>query len=80
MLKNKNLVYPYSKPSINKNDFNNVLKVLKDGYLTQGKKLIDFEEKLKELFKTKYTIACNSGTASLHLIYMALNAGQIKMY
>ena len=78
MLKNKNLVYPYSKPSINKNDFNNVLKVLKDGYLTQGKKLIDFEEKLKELFKAKYTIACNSGTASLHLIYMALNAGPNK--
>ena len=78
MLKNKNLVYPYSKPSINKNDFNNVLKVLKDGYLTQGKKLIDFEEKLKELFKVKYSIACNSGTASLHLIYMALNAGPNK--
>ena len=78
MLKNKNLVYPYSKPTINKNDFSNVLKVLKDGYLTQGKKLIDFEEKLKELFKAKYTIACNSGTASLHLIYMALNAGPNK--
>ena len=78
MLKQKNLIYPYSKPSINKNDINNVVKVLQKGYLTQGKSLIDFEEKLKELFNVKYTLACNSGTASLHLIYMALDAGLNK--
>ena len=40
--------------------------------------MIDFEEKLKELFNVKYTLACNSGTASLHLIYMALDAGLNK--
>ena len=78
MLKQKNLFYPYSKPSINKNDINNVVKVLQKGYLTQGNSLIDFEEKLKDLFSVKYTLACNSGTASLHLIYMALNAGPNK--
>lgn len=78
MSKNNNLVYPYSKPSINKNDMNNVFKVLKDGYLTQGTRLIRFEKKLKELFGSKYILACNSGTASLHLIYMALNAGPKK--
>ena len=78
MLKYNNLVYPYSKPSINKNDVNAVFKVLKDGYLTQGTRLVSFEKKLKELFNSKYSLACNSGTASLHLIYMALKAGQKK--
>ena len=57
MLKQKNLIYPYSKPSINKNDINNVLKVLQDGYLTQGKRLIDFEEKVKRAFNVKVYIS-----------------------
>ena len=68
MLKNKNLAYPYSKPSINKNDVNNVFKVLKDGYLTQGTRLICLR-KIKRLFGSKYTLACNSGTTSSFNLY-----------
>ncbi len=78
MSKYNSLLYPYSKPSINQNDINSILKVLNDGYLTQGKRLVAFEKKLKELFSSKYVLACNSGTASLHLIYMALKAGPKK--
>ncbi len=78
MAKVKNLNYPYSKPNINKKDINNVMEVLEKGYLTQGENLIDFEKKLANCFNSKYVVACNSGTASLHLIYMALNAGPKK--
>ena len=70
--------YPYSKPFIDKNDIKAVNQVLKNAYLTQGKKLIDFESKLKKTFKSKYAIACNSGTAALHMIYMSLGANESK--
>tara|TARA_E500000178_G_scaffold241880_1_gene238353 strand:- start:6400 stop:7557 length:1158 start_codon:yes stop_codon:yes gene_type:complete len=74
-LTRNNLKYPYSKPYINSRDIASVNSVLKKGYLTQGDKLIKFENRLKNTFKSKYSIACNSGTAALHMIYLALNVG-----
>lgn len=70
--------YPYSKPFIDENDIKAVNQVLEKAYLTQGKKLIDFESKLRKTFKSKYAIACNSGTAALHMIYMALGVNESK--
>jgi len=67
--------YPYSKPNITKSDITEVNSVLKDGYLTQGKKLQKFEFQLKNVFKSKNAIVCNSGTAALHLLYNALGLG-----
>jgi len=67
--------YPYSKPHITKSDISEVIKVLKNGYLTQGKKLDQFEKKLLEVFESKNAVVCNSGTAALHLIYDALGLG-----
>ena len=64
--------YPYSKPEILKEDVEGVLKVLNLGYLTQGKKIIAFENYLKKIFKAQYAVVCNSGTAALHLVYSSL--------
>ena len=64
--------YPYSKPEISKEDIENVKNVLNLGYLTQGKKIIEFENYLQKLFKSKYAVVCNSGTAALHLVYSSL--------
>ena len=43
--------YPYSKPELLKGDIKSVLNVLNKGYLTQGKKLIEFENYLKKHLK-----------------------------
>jgi dTDP-4-amino-4,6-dideoxygalactose transaminase len=67
--------YPYSKPNITKSDVKEVNSVLKTGYLTQGTKLQKFEFQLKNVFKSKNAIVCNSGTAALHLLYNALGLG-----
>ena len=68
----KNLKYPYSKPSIYKDDINEVVKVLKSEFLTQGNSIEKFENLLKQTFSVDYALACNSGTASLHMIYKSM--------
>ena len=64
--------YPYSKPTITFDDINEVTKVLKSEFLTQGKCIESFEKKLATTFSVKYAIACNSGTAALHMVYNSL--------
>lgn len=66
------LIYPYSKPTIHKDDIKAVVKALKTEFLTQGNSIKNFEDKLKKIFSVKYALACNSGTASLHMIYKSL--------
>lgn len=66
---------PYSKPEITNLDIKRVTKVLKNGYLSQGKELISFENAIQNKFDSKYSIVCNSGTAALHLVYLSLNLG-----
>lgn len=78
MVEKNKFFYPYSKPLVSSGDIQSVVKVLKSGYLTQGAKLLEFEKKLRRLFKAKYVIACNSGTAALHLVYMALKIDNKK--
>jgi len=67
--------FPYSKPEITNTDKSAVLEVLKNGYLTQGEKLQEFEVQLQKTFNSNNVIACNSGTAALHLIYSTLGLG-----
>lgn len=62
---------PYNKPSINKQDIDAVVKVLKSSTLTTGPKVIEFEKKLAQKFNAKYAVVCSSGTTALHLTYLA---------
>ena len=63
---------PYSRQSINKNDVKNVIKVLKSDYITQGKTVKKFEDKICSIVKSKYAVASNSATSSLHISCLAL--------
>ena len=42
--------YPYSKPEILNKDIEEVTKVLRQGYLTQGRKIKEFEKEISKLF------------------------------
>ena len=44
-----------------------VNKVLKSGYIGQGPKVNEFEEKLSEFLDKDYVVTLNSGTSGLHL-------------
>ena len=62
----------YGKQSINQDDIDAVVDVLKSDFLTQGSKVIEFEKNLSDYCKAKYIKVVNNGTAALHLAYLAI--------
>lgn len=58
---------PISKPTISNEEIKAIVKVLNSGFLTQGKVVDELENKFAQFCGTKYAIACNSGTAALHI-------------
>jgi perosamine synthetase len=63
---------PLSKPWITEEDIRAVEEVLRTPYLSLGPKLEEFEGKIRQISKTKYAVAVNSGTSALHLIVRSL--------
>lgn len=70
---NRNIKIPFSRPFLGKEEYKNVKKVLKSGWLTTGRYAELLEEKFKKLTGSLYALACSSGTAGLHLCAEALN-------
>lgn len=62
---------PYGHQFIDQKDIKAVVKVLKSDWLTQGPKVLEFEKELAKYCGAKYAVACSSGTAALHLAYLA---------
>lgn len=62
---------PYGKQSIDNDDIQAVVEVLKSDFITQGPKIKEFEEKLAEYCGAKYAVTFNSGTSALHGAYFA---------
>ena len=63
---------PYGKQDINSNDIQEVIKVLKSDFITQGPKLPIFEKEISNFCNSKYAVAMNSATSGLHLSCLAL--------
>ena len=63
---------PYGKQQITEDDIQEVVKVLKADYLTQGPKIAEFEKAFAAYIGAKYAVAVANGTAALHLSAMAL--------
>ena len=56
------------EPTIDRKDINSINKCLKSKFVsTVGKGVGLFEKKISQYTKSKYVIALNSGTSSLHL-------------
>lgn len=62
----------YGRQFIDDEDINIVIKALKLGSITQGEYVPLFEKALAEYTGAKYAVCVSSGTAALHIIYMAL--------
>lgn len=62
----------YGKQDITDKDISAVVEVLKGDYLTQGNKVLEFEEKFADYIGSKYAVAVANGTAALHLSALSL--------
>jgi perosamine synthetase len=55
-----------SKPHIEDKAINEVISVIKSGWLTQGKKVVEFEGSIKQRLGINHALAVNSATSGLH--------------
>ncbi|QNM90276.1 UDP-4-amino-4,6-dideoxy-N-acetyl-beta-L-altrosamine transaminase [Aliarcobacter cryaerophilus] len=63
---------PYGKQSIDEDDINSVVEVLKSDFLTTGPKIKEFEDELCKYTNAKYCVSVANGTAALHLASLVL--------
>lgn len=66
---------PYGRQSIDEDDIAAVVEVLRGDWLTQGPSVVAFEQALARRCGARHAVACNSGTAALHLALMAADVG-----
>lgn len=66
---------PYGKHYIDEDDIAAVVEVLRNGFLTQGPKVAEFESAIADYVGVKYAVAVSSGTAALHLAAIAAGVG-----
>ncbi len=64
-------IYGYGRQSINDDDINAVVEVLKSSYLTCGPKVKEFEKAICGYTGAKYCVAVNSATSGLHIAMLA---------
>ena len=67
-----NKFIPYGCQDIDDDDINNVVKVLKSDFITQGPTVPFFENKIIDYCKVKYAFTVNSATSALHLACLSL--------
>lgn len=63
---------PYGKQEITQADIDAVVATLHADFLTQGPKIIEFEEAFARYVDAPYAVAVSNGTAALHLAVLAL--------
>jgi len=62
---------PYGHQSVAREDIDEVIKVLRSDWITQGPKIAEFEKALAKYCGSKYAVCVSSGTAALHLACLA---------
>lgn len=67
---------PYGRQNITEEDIDAVVNVLKSDYLTQGPKVPEFEQALKNHCNVQHALAMNSATSALHAACLALDVGK----
>lgn len=63
---------PYGHQSIDEEDIQAVVDVLRSDFLTQGPKVEEFEKKLADYCGAQYAVVVSNGTTALHAAYVAI--------
>lgn len=66
---------PYGRQSIGDEDIEAVIEALKSDFLTQGPRVPEFENAIKDACQVSHAVAVNSATSALHIACLALGAG-----
>lgn len=66
---------PFSAPTIDEEEINEVVDSLRSGWITTGPKVKRFEEEFKAYVGAPFAIPLSSATAGLHLTLLALGIG-----
>ena len=67
---------PLAKPYFSSEEEKNVLKVIRSGWIMQGKKVEELEILLANYIGVKNALLVSSGTAALHLALLSLGIGE----
>lgn len=67
----RNTVLPLGDPEIGNEEIEQVIEVLKSKWISQGKKVEEFETKFSEYIGVEFAVAVSSGTAALHTAFIA---------
>ncbi|MCR5701994.1 MAG: UDP-4-amino-4,6-dideoxy-N-acetyl-beta-L-altrosamine transaminase [Lachnospiraceae bacterium] len=67
---------PYGRQSIDEDDIQAVVDVLRSDYLTTGPKVAEFEKSVADYVGAKYAVAVSNGTAALHIACLAAGVGE----
>mgnify|MGYP001441136072 CR=1 FL=1 len=73
---NPNIKVPFFTPSLSNSDKKAVLDALNGKLLTNGPRLIKFENKFKKFVNSKYAVGVSNATAALHLSLKVLGVGK----
>jgi UDP-4-amino-4,6-dideoxy-N-acetyl-beta-L-altrosamine transaminase len=65
-------IIPYGRQTIIQEDIDAVVEALTSDFLTQGPRVVEFEEKFAQYVGARYAVAVSNGTAALHLCTLAL--------
>lgn len=66
---------PFHRPSIGREEIDEVVRTLESGWLTTGPRTAQFEQEFREYVGAPHAQAVNSGTSGLHLALAAANVG-----
>jgi len=69
------LEVPFHRPSIGREEIEEVVRTLESGWLTTGRRTAEFEKRFSEYVQAPYCQAVSSCTAGLHLALTALQIG-----
>ncbi|MBN1881987.1 MAG: UDP-4-amino-4,6-dideoxy-N-acetyl-beta-L-altrosamine transaminase [Deltaproteobacteria bacterium] len=68
-------IIPYGCQTIEEDDIESVVEILRSTLITTGPAVEQFEDKLRNYLGVKYAVVCSSGTAALHLACLAAGIG-----
>jgi UDP-4-keto-6-deoxy-N-acetylglucosamine 4-aminotransferase len=69
-------VIPYGRQFTAEEELAALTEVMSSGWLTQGKRVPEFEQQLASYCAAKHVVAVSSGTAALHVACLALGLGE----
>ncbi|MCL2116180.1 MAG: DegT/DnrJ/EryC1/StrS family aminotransferase [Methanobrevibacter sp.] len=67
---------PIANPIIGDEEIEEVVKVLKSGFIAQGPKVAEFEKKFAKFVDAEYGVATSSGTTALHTALISCGIGK----